>query len=420
MKKLFCIIMIAALLLPLAACAGKGGQEAAPNAEAARDPYEDYNNHYMRWLGPPIPWAETEDYLFFNRKYLDKNTGDCGYYCSKPECMHNDPTCDSYLTVLGIYDDEIYLFGSVDKQHAGIFTQNIDGSDRKLVRKLGNDELGNGGVHLHRGKVYMFFENLTVNNGEPTETLRLTCVDPFSEETRVLLDNRKYPGSTGSWVFFRGNTAYLLTSGYAPEDAEEHPGCCIWELWSYDIEKDEMELTLTSFLPEGSLRGCWITGEGEIYAMVCKTIEAERPEDWQWSFSLAKLEDGVFTELWEVPPEKELGNSRVSDGTVITEYADAFRYNKDVRFRIQDLDGNIIADDRLPFPNYGEGAKDLTFDRYEVVWADKTCLWVLIRMERPIINSDGYQTTQSVASAVKYDITDGGYAISFVEPVGLQ
>ena len=37
----------------------------------------------------------------------------------------------------------------------------------------------------------------------------------------------------------------------APEDAEEHPGCCIWELWSYDIEKDEMELTLTSFLPEG-------------------------------------------------------------------------------------------------------------------------------------------------------------------------
>ena len=71
-------------------------------AEPVRDPYEDFNNHYMQAYtnGNKVDWAETEDYVFLGSKYYDKNTGECDFYCSKPECTHNDRrTCQAALYV---------------------------------------------------------------------------------------------------------------------------------------------------------------------------------------------------------------------------------------------------------------------------------------------------------------------------------
>ena len=148
MKRILCLSLTMIMLLSLAACGGGGTEPAkteAPEAtaEAARDPYEDYNNHYMSFNRSAIGWADTKDYLFFNYRYYDKNTGDCGFYCSKPDCLHNDSTtCEAYKTVLGIYDGMLYVTGPADNQHVGIYTQNFDGSERKLVRILAVDEVG--------------------------------------------------------------------------------------------------------------------------------------------------------------------------------------------------------------------------------------------------------------------------------------
>ena len=238
-------------------------------------------------------------------------------------------------------------------------------------------------------------------------------LDPLSEETRVLHD-RVYVGGVSSSVFFHENTAYLLVDRHITEDDEYSDGR-VWELWTYDITSDVMELSLQGNLTEGFLRNCWITDEGEIYFMLEKDIEAEREEDWQWSYTLAKIEDGSLKELWDVPYEPTLGDAQVYDGIVVSQYSTNFRYNKDVRFRVQDLDGSVIADGFLPYPDLGEDAEDYTFERYEIVWGDQTCMWMMLWLTKPVVHY-GSPTTTQVSLTVKYDITDGGFVISFVEP----
>ena len=62
--------------------------------------------------GDKFDWAETENYVFFGSKYYDMNTGECDFYCSKPECTHTDRrTCQAALYVLGTYDGKIYSKG---------------------------------------------------------------------------------------------------------------------------------------------------------------------------------------------------------------------------------------------------------------------------------------------------------------------
>ena len=433
MKRTIAIIL-AALLLPLASCAkGNAAQPtAAPSENAgvtaapgetpapASDPYEDYNNRFMirGAAGGRINWAETRDYLFFNRKYFDKQTGECEFYCSKPECTHSDETCEANFGVLGIFKGKLYGTRAIPggERRVGLYTQNIDGSERKLIREIAYEEMGD--MYFHRGKIYSFIKHGSVVNGAPLQLFRLILIDPYEKESRILFENEEYPGGAGGWLFFRDNLAYLLIDYRAPQNAEEYPGCRIWELWTYDIEKDEMKLASTDHTLDGILHGCWITAEGDIYAIVEKDYEAENDEDWRWYYSLAKLTNGKFEKLWDVEWIDGMGyDSQISDGTVVTQYCDNWINNPNVRFRVQDFDGAVLADDYLPFPDLGEGAMDFDFERYEVVWSDGECLWLRFFLEKRIVYED-HTASQRMILAVKYVIIDRGYSLAFTEPSG--
>ena len=109
MKKLFCAAMACMVLLSLASCTGKGTEDAdnsstgttAPEiAEAPESTVkpesapreDDFDNRFGQGC---VNLAETEDAYYFsppNGNYIyyhDKQAGDYGVLCAKPECMHD-------------------------------------------------------------------------------------------------------------------------------------------------------------------------------------------------------------------------------------------------------------------------------------------------------------------------------------------
>ncbi|MBR5713716.1 MAG: hypothetical protein IKX58_02855, partial [Clostridia bacterium] len=187
MKRII-FVLLSLLLLSLAAC---GAEEGAKPAGSARDPYEDYNNRFMVRGAPegPLQWVETEDYYFIGYKYYDKKTEECEFYCARPDCMHEDETCDACKGVLGIYGGKLYFIAAIDKNHSGIFTQNLDGTERKLVRPFTDDEqLQQGKVYFHRGILYCFLNESYIDNGAPKSHLRLMAIDPNKDDSRVLFE----------------------------------------------------------------------------------------------------------------------------------------------------------------------------------------------------------------------------------------
>ena len=73
-------------------------------------------------------------------KYYDYNADIEGVVCHKPECMHNDDTCDGYLSSLvpnslSYYNGKLYWIGGT-KELYGIWESELSGLNRKLVKEL--------------------------------------------------------------------------------------------------------------------------------------------------------------------------------------------------------------------------------------------------------------------------------------------
>ena len=178
-----------------------------------------------------------------------------------------------------------------------------------------------------------------------------------------------------------------------------------------------MTLTCSDHTTNDILHGAWITDEGEIYTVIETEFRAEREEDWTWYYSLAKLEDGKFVKLWDTDKIEGLydGTPQVSDGTVVTQYCDNFLNNPNVRFITQDFEGNVIADGYLPYPYDAAGEDGFEFERYTIIWATEDIIWVQFHLQKPLVYED-HTTFAPMTLAVRYDIIDGGYSLSFAEP----
>lgn len=409
MKKTAALILLLCMLIQLAACSTGGSDTPSPSPDqtsaVSRDPYEDFNNHFManRTNGDKVCWAETEDYVFFGQKYYDKKTGDSGFYCSKPECMHTDSHCEAMDWVLGTYNGKIYSLGNEGHGYGRVNKQNIDRTEKVGLHIITEEEQGL--YHFHRGKIYSFYHECTVDNANPRSEFRLTVIDPDNDESHTVFYSNEYYANAAGWLFILDNKVYLLLDYRAPEDAEEYPGKIVWELWAYNIDTDEMKLEVVDPDMFGRLRGSWITKEGEIYAMVGNQC-------------LVKLTDGKFVKQLVVEGVEEMGGAtQISDGVIITGICDYFEKEPKVLFRIQNFEGKIIAEDYLPFAYEDLLTEGWKVVQYNPVWADETCLWVQYWFEKPIFWK-GVHTFRPMQLAVKYDIVDHSYSLVFAEPPG--
>ena len=245
MKKLFCIIIAAALLLPLAACAGKGTEDAdispdgtaAPGSTEAPENTEkpvyahtgpDFDNRFGRGYSDFI---ETENAYYFkcyNANYLyyyDKLTGDSGVLCSKPECIHDsnvqNKSCDGYLYTfvksISQVGDRLYYVSAVDANNGngtGIYAMALDGSDKEINAHIdlqGIEGLTPSRYDYHRGMLYGWSQREVVKSGSPLTETRILGFDPETGEMHTLFyDESEVPVFQPSLFYYEDYVYFCI------------------------------------------------------------------------------------------------------------------------------------------------------------------------------------------------------------------
>ena len=186
------LLIIPAVLI-LAACGSPSQELPDSNVSYLSDPrfatdefLEDYDTKYLyeEFIGYNA-FCESEDAFYFfaynddnpSKRaicYYDKVSGASGYLCARPECGHNDQTCNAYVSpyarALSCYDGKLYWV-DVDNtvRHCNICCCDLDGFNKKIVNSYEEDVISgkkNERYMIHRGYVYSSYIRDIVKDGE--------------------------------------------------------------------------------------------------------------------------------------------------------------------------------------------------------------------------------------------------------------
>ena len=154
--------------------------------------------------------------------YYDKNTAITSVLCGKPECMHDDDTCNAYISGFvygfGIYDGKLYYIAddySSKYNETCLFRMNLDGTAREKVKILDQETFMSGPYTLfHRGYIYILGDYEWIEDGEEKRRQYLIAEPLGDGETVTLFDTEEGTSGKYSWVGARmavsGKSIYLL------------------------------------------------------------------------------------------------------------------------------------------------------------------------------------------------------------------
>ena len=265
-KRLLSALLAALLTFSLAACdkdSGDGGGKVdIPTTQTAGNDFQ--KNMHQSTTYDVSHSAETNDgiYVQFDAYgyYIDKATKSITILCGKPECEHNDSTCNAWIYAYSLWfaGDKLYFANS--------------------------DSIMENGSYVNYG-------------------LRLYSVDPNGENRRVVQKLQFTPsGDTSSWaprpIQHRG-IVYFPYSGilYAmPLGGDiEKDAVAIWGEESADAG---MSFNLSA--PQYTL---WADGD-TMYFMVNIPQVDKTYKDTLFSYD---PETGAVTQVWETPDADEVG-----------------------------------------------------------------------------------------------------------------
>lgn len=156
-------------------------------------------------------------------KFMDKKTRKMIPVCSKPNCNHNDNTCDAYyrsVLSLTLYNDKIYIVAGGTKEYSvSLYKANMDGSGKEEIKTL---YMRNGDASLefefiiHRGYVYYVANQIEQKRKESTQILYRTSLDSSDEKEELLAITGYSPLIYISAI--RGNRMCLYSRWYEDKD----------------------------------------------------------------------------------------------------------------------------------------------------------------------------------------------------------
>ncbi len=146
-----------------------------------------------------------------NLNYFDYQTKQEIYLCDKPECLHNDETCTSYLPFLTIggtlfvYQKHLYLIssgmasfnslGEVTNQGALLYQMDLDGKNRKIIWQLNEGEkFDKSTVIVGGNKIYLPVEKSELfkmgdnSSMDVVKEKRLMALDLNTKKTQKILE----------------------------------------------------------------------------------------------------------------------------------------------------------------------------------------------------------------------------------------
>ena len=152
MRQSISILLVLALLLPLAACSAQKPPEQTQSG--LQDPSlsrpQDRGDYFI----------ETEDCFYYlytgNWKVYFSSKKDPGFYllCNKPDCPHNGEDCNAHAEGgMGYWNGHLYST-TVLSNSAAVFRMNLDGSEHSEIAKLELPIDSNG---MWGGSYFFFF-----------------------------------------------------------------------------------------------------------------------------------------------------------------------------------------------------------------------------------------------------------------------
>lgn len=353
MRRIFCIICILCLL---SACTSEPKNYLADAAFDTDEKLPQFDSQSAFCL-PGSCLTEGEQ-AYYGRvmgedslSYWDKESGAGGILCGKPDCSHDDETCNGYLTAgengLNVYDQKLYWVEK-DIQEKGVGTRylwrmNLDGTDRERLQKMAPLEVTTNVImQIHRGYVYTAGVVERVIDGKPEENLQIYAEQIGVEEDPIVIMNKVYSIPLPYCrIKLIGNSMYILIQHY-----EEDQSYTL-ELYEWNAKTREMKTLLEEENWTVEPWSLWVTEEREIYWACLGVKETVPIQIYRYNAETQKAEfcfdmgDTVHTSV-------EMGEGIA---------ASICRKEDQVWLRIADLEGNILHDQPITFPGQKEGVQ---------------------------------------------------------------
>lgn len=206
--------------------------------------------------------------------YADKGSNLYGALCGKPECKHDDATCDAYVSSpmsLSLYGDRLYWIDSGSRGYS-LYSMKTDGSNRNTVRSLYTEvynDFSNGiiagwMVALHRGYLFASTEKYYIEEAMQSERI-LVVQMPInnSNNDRVILE-REIPDEFNAHITIQpylDDIYILVTIGQkGTEYADEA------ELLRWNISSQTLETVFNTTVLAGVSNHLWVTDNNAIIA----------------------------------------------------------------------------------------------------------------------------------------------------------
>lgn len=195
--------------------------------------------------------------------FIDKETGKQVPLCAKPDCTHEDESCNAYFRtplVIQIYDKMLYVVAAGSGESTmSLYRLSMDGSERVEIKKLySTEETDTEGCALsfviHRGYGYMVTNWMQKDRRERTQILYRISLDSNDEKEKIY----EYKGYVPLLYIIQGekNRLYVTADRYLDQDLKEHETSSFY----FDILKGT-----TTELPVPNGYGLIGEKDGELY-----------------------------------------------------------------------------------------------------------------------------------------------------------
>ncbi len=319
------------------------------------EPLEQYDVE-TQYAYTGMDMCETED-AYYGRDllsefymYWDKQSGVSGKLCGKPECAHEDASCNAYVgpsdSGLTVYEGYLYWTGVDRSNFSGtdryLWRMNLDGTQQEKMQKLEEKEVNRDSlVQIHRGYIYTAGIYTTVEDGVSQEGIRIIA-EPIGVETEpvVVMDETYMDVMLYYTMRVTGNHIYVLVEKTPLVDE----GTYQLKLYRWDSKTRQMENLLDLEKSDFSIADMQIGEDGTVY-FAGKSEGV--PGVYRYDFQTESLET-VFQ--WE---EESDAWTRLTKTHVIALYHE----NGNPRsIQVRTLDGEIVCEREMMWEGRAEDA----------------------------------------------------------------
>lgn len=280
--------------------------------------------------------------------YFDKESREGGFFCNKPECLHNNTKCGAFVGSLGTnslcaWQGRLYFISTISEDartpaRYGLWSIAEDGSDRRLDMQLDPDEYGTQYKQLHQGNLFGIGYWDTVEEGIPNEKTVLYKQSLETGEKELLFVRENTSGASFHMEIW-GDEVFILINLSGSD------GKTINELYRCNWKTKETVQLLNDSESGRMIDEFAVLPDGEIFL----TNWASTQPDGTNKAQLWQLKEGRLTGLPEFDLEEAFGwhlSSEIALALYPQKYEDG-----SYRGCVRDYAGNTVYEGKLKMPS---------------------------------------------------------------------